>query len=94
MTKLALYESEKPLHSTEISEIISSKTSRKIYKVSAALNDSLEPRLKRSGYVEGIDIPAKKGTIKPIKKILYSITPKGRNLLKGWISFLNVYKSD
>jgi DNA-binding PadR family transcriptional regulator len=86
---MALYESEKPLNSTEISEIIASKTSGKIYKVSAALKDSLEHRLKRSGYVESIDIPAKKGTMKPIKKNLYSITPKGRDLLKGWISFLS-----
>ncbi len=91
---MALYESEKPLNSTEVSEIISSKTSGKLYKVSAALKDSLEHRLKRSGYVESTDIPAKKGTIKPIKKSLYSITPKGRDLLKGWISFLNAYKSD
>ncbi len=91
---MALYESEKPLNSTEVSEIISSKTSGKLYKVSAALKDSLEHRLKRSGYVESIDIPAKKGTMKPIKKSLYSITPKGRDLLKGWISFLNAYKSD
>ena len=89
---MALYESEKPLNSTEISEIISSKTSGKIYKVSAALKDSLEHRLKRAGYVESIDIPAKKGKMKPIKKSLYSITPKGRRLLKGWISFLSAYK--
>jgi DNA-binding PadR family transcriptional regulator len=91
---MALYESEKPLNSTEISEIIASKTSGRIYKVSAALKDSLEHRLKRSGYVESIDIPTKKGTLKPIKKSLYSITPKGRDLLKGWISFLSAYKSD
>ena len=91
---MVLYESERPLNSTEISKIISSKTSGKIYKVSAALKDSLEHRLKRSGYVESIDIPAKKGTMKPIKKSLYSITPKGRDLLKGWISFLNAYKND
>ena len=91
---MALYESEKPLNSTEISEIISSKTSGRIYKVSAALKDSLEHRLKRAGYVESIDIPAKKGTLKPIKKSLYSITPKGINLLNGWISFLLAYKSD
>ena len=91
---MALYESEKPLNSTQISEIISSKTSGRIYKVSAALKDSLEHRLKRSGYVESIDIPAKKGTMKPIKKSLYSITPKGRDLLRGWISFLSAYKSD
>jgi DNA-binding PadR family transcriptional regulator len=89
---MALHESEKPLNSTEISEIISSKTSGKIYKVSAALKDSLEHRLKRAGYVESLDIPAKKGKIKPIKKSLYSITPKGRRLLKGWISFLSAYK--
>jgi DNA-binding PadR family transcriptional regulator len=89
---MALYESEKPLNSTEISEIISSKTSGKIYKVSAALKDSLEHRLKRAGYVESIDIPAKKGKMKPIKKSLYSITPKGRRLLRGWISFLRAYK--
>jgi DNA-binding PadR family transcriptional regulator len=89
---MALNESESPLNSTEISEIISSKTSGKIYKVSAALKDSLEHRLKRAGYVESIDIPAKKGKIKPIKKSLYSITPKGRSLLKGWISFLSAYK--
>jgi len=91
---MALYESEKPLNSTEISETISSKTSGRIYKVSAALKDSLEHRLKRLGYVESRDIPAKKGTMKPIKKSLYSITPKGLDLLKGWISFLSAYKSD
>ena len=88
---MALYESEKPLNSTEISEIIASKTSGRIYKVSAALKDSLEHRLKREGYVESTDISAKKGTIKPIKKSLYSISPKGRDLLKGWISFLSAY---
>jgi DNA-binding PadR family transcriptional regulator len=88
---MALYESGKPLNSTQISEIISLKTSGKIYKVSAALKDSLEHRLKRAGYVESIDIPAKKGKIKPIKKSLYSITPKGKRLLEGWISFLKAY---
>jgi DNA-binding PadR family transcriptional regulator len=89
---MSLNESEKPLNSTEISEIISSKTSGKIYKVSAALKDSLEHRLKRAGYVESIDIPAKKGKLKPIKKSLYSLTPKGKRLLEGWISFLKAYQ--
>jgi hypothetical protein len=89
---MALYESEKPLNSTEISQTISSKTSGKIYKVSAALKDSLEHRLKRAGYVESINIPAKKGKMKPIKKSLYSTTPEGRRLLSGWISFLKAYK--
>lgn len=89
---MALYESEKPLNSTEISQTISSKTPGKIYKVSAALKDSLEHRLKRAGYVESINIPAKKGKMKPIKKSLYSTTPEGRRLLSGWISFLKAYK--
>jgi len=91
--RLLYIESEESLNSTEISEIIASKTSGRIYKVSTALKDSLEHRLKRAGYAESIDIPSKKGTKKPIKKRLYSIT-KGRNLLKGWISFLSAYKND
>ena len=91
---MALNESNKPLISTEISEIIALKTSGKIFKVSATLKDSLEHRLKRGGYVDSRDIPSKKGTVKPVKKSLYSITPKGRDLLKGWISFLSVYKID
>jgi DNA-binding PadR family transcriptional regulator len=33
-------------------------------------------------YVESIDLP---------NKSLYSITPKGRKLLKGWIAFLSAY---
>lgn len=36
----------------------------------------------RDGYVEGIDIK---------NKSLYSITPKGRKLLKGWIAFISAY---
>lgn len=36
----------------------------------------------RDGYVEGIDIK---------NKSLYSITPKGRKLLKGWIAFVSSY---
>ena len=43
---MALNESNKPLNSTEISEIIALKTSGKIFKVSATLKDSLEHRLK------------------------------------------------
>jgi DNA-binding PadR family transcriptional regulator len=67
------------------------KNIRENIQVSAALKDSLEHRLKRAGYVESIDIPAKKGKIKPVKKSLYSITPKGKRLLEGWILFLKAY---
>jgi len=43
---------------------------------------SLERRLKREGYVEGIEMN---------NKGLYSITPKGQKLLEGWIAFLSAY---
>jgi len=54
-----------------------------LYKVSATLKDALEHRLKREGYVESTEIK---------NKSLYSITPKGKKLLKGWISFLEAFK--
>jgi DNA-binding PadR family transcriptional regulator len=88
---MALNEANKPLNTTQISEIISLHTKGEIYKISATLKDSLEHRLKREGYVEGIDVPTLQGLRKPVKMTLYSITPKGRNLLKGWISFLSAY---
>jgi DNA-binding PadR family transcriptional regulator len=91
ITLMALSEANKPLNTTQISEIISLHTKGEIYKISATLKDSLEHRLKREGYVEGIDVPTLQGLRKPVKMTLYSITPKGRNLLKGWISFLSAY---
>jgi hypothetical protein len=91
ITLMALSETNEPLNTTQISEIISLHTKGEIYKISATLKDSLEHRLKREGYVEGIDVPTQQGSRKAVKRSLYSITPKGRNLLKGWISFLSAY---
>jgi DNA-binding PadR family transcriptional regulator len=91
ITLMVLSEANEPLNTTQISEIISLHTKGQIYKISATLKDSLERRLKREGYVEGIDVPTQEGSRKPVKMSLYSITPKGRNLLKGWISFLSAY---
>ncbi len=79
---MVLEEKEEPLSSTQISELIAKKTQGKIFKVSATLKDSLEYRLKREGYVESKEIK---------NKSIYSITPKGKGLLKGWISFLEAY---
>jgi hypothetical protein len=79
---MTLNEARQPLTTTQISELISKRSKGEIYKISATLRDSLELRLKREGYVEGID---KK------RKGLYSITPKGRKLLQGWIAFLSAY---
>ena len=79
---MALNEAERPLSTTQISELISRRSKGQIYRISATLKDSLEFRLKREGYVKGA-IEANKS--------LYSITPKGRRLLKGWIAFLSAY---
>jgi hypothetical protein len=79
---LTLSKATEPLSTTQISEIISKKSRGEIFKLSATLKDSLEYRLKRDGYVEGPDIK---------KKSIYSITPKGRKLLKGWIAFVSSY---
>ena len=87
----ALNRVNKPLNTIQISEIIVLHTKGRIYKISATLKDSLEHRLKREGYVEGFDVPTQQGSRKAVKMSLYSITPKGRNLLKGWISFLSAY---
>ena len=64
-----------------------SDITKTIFKFSATLKDSLEHRLKREGYVEGIDVPAQKGLRKPVKMSLYSIPSKGRKLLKGLLPY-------
>src|SRR5215469_7506464 len=79
---MVLNETKEPLTTTQISELISKRSKGEIYKISATLRDSLEHRLKREGYVEGIEVN---------NKGLYSITPKGQKLLRGWIAFLTAY---
>ena len=79
---MALSKATEPLSTTQISEIISKKSRGEIFKLSATLKDSLEYRLKRDGYVDGTDMK---------NKSIYSITPKGRKLLQGWIAFLSAY---
>lgn len=80
---MALNENEEPLNTTKISEIIAMRTKGQLYKVSATLKDALEHRLKREGYVESIELK---------NKSLYFITPKGKKLLNGWISFLDAFE--
>ncbi|MGB8035835.1 MAG: hypothetical protein WCF03_18630 [Nitrososphaeraceae archaeon] len=80
---MLLSDAKEPLNTTQVSELIAFHTKGRIYKISATLKDALEHRLKREGYVEGIDVK---------NKSLYSITPKGRKLLKGWIAFLSAYQ--
>ena len=79
---MVLNEAKEPLTTTQISELISKRSKGDIYKISATLRDSLEHRLKREGYVEGVEVNSKG---------LYSITPKGQKLLRGWVAFLTAY---
>ena len=79
---MVLSEAKEPLTTIQISELISKRSKGEIYKVSATLRDSLEHRLKREGYVEGIEVS---------NKGLYSITSKGQKLLRGWKAFLTAY---
>jgi hypothetical protein len=86
---MTLNGSKVPLSTTQISEIIASQSKGKIFKASGALKDSLENRLRKYGYTEGKDIPNIKRNHKPVRMTLYSITPKGRKLLKCWLGFLS-----
>lgn len=86
-----LYDSEEPLSTTQISQKISFHSDGKLFKVSGILRDTLENRLRKLGYVNGEDIANTNSPKKPIKMTLYSITPKGKKLLKGWISFLKAF---
>ena len=79
---ITLDKTEEALTSSDISKTISYNSLGRIYKPASTLKDSLENRLKREGYVEGIV---------DNNKTYYKITLKGRKLLKGWISFLSVY---
>ena len=91
---MALDESNQSQSSTQISEIISFKSNGKIFKVSGTIKDTLEKRLRKRGYVEGKDVPNIKGDRKPIRMTLYSITPKGKRLLAGWLGFLSAIQND
>jgi DNA-binding PadR family transcriptional regulator len=79
---MVLNDATQPLSTTRISELISKRSKGQIYKISATVRDSLQYRLKREGYVEGVEVK---------DKSLYSITPKGKKLLEGWIAFLSAY---
>jgi DNA-binding PadR family transcriptional regulator len=79
---MVLDQSKDALTTNQISETISKRSKGEIYKNPGTLKDAIDKRLKREGYVNSITAAS---------KTLYSITPKGRKLLKGWISFLSAY---
>jgi hypothetical protein len=77
---LSLINSNEPLTTNQISEIISKKSKGEIYKNPGTIKDALDKRLVREGFVSSNIIE---------NKSKYSITPKGEELLKGWIGFLS-----
>jgi DNA-binding MarR family transcriptional regulator len=79
---MALDQSKIALTTNQISETISKRSKGEIYKNPGTLKDAIDKRLKREGYVNSITAAS---------KTLYSITPKGKKLLKGWIAFLSAY---
>jgi hypothetical protein len=82
---ITLDKAEESLTSSDISKTISYNSLGRIYKPASTLKDSLENRLKRERYVEGIV---------ENNKTYYKITQKGKKLLKGWISFLSAYEDN
>jgi DNA-binding PadR family transcriptional regulator len=87
---MALNEIKKPVTAGEISEFIALRSKGRLYKVSATIKDSLDNRLKREGLVE--DHSTTKEQDKKSKVAHYTITPKGRKLLQGWLAFLSVFQ--
>jgi len=81
---LALSEAKEPLSSSDISKVIALHSEGQIYRPASTLKDSLENRLKREGFVESAELG---------HKSRYAISPKGKQLLKGWISFISVYST-
>jgi hypothetical protein len=77
---LSLINSNEPLTTNQISEIISKKSKGEIYKNPGTIKDALDKRLVREGFVSSKIIE---------NKSKYFITVNGEKLLKGWIGFLS-----
>jgi DNA-binding PadR family transcriptional regulator len=86
-----LNEAEKPLSASEVSERIASNTKGRIYKVPATIRDALEHRLMREKLVDGKEENIKTTDGRKLKTLHFTITEKGRELLKGWIAFIRAY---
>jgi len=83
---LSLMNSNEPFLTTnQISGIISKQSQGEIYKNLGTIKDALDKRLVREGFVSSKIIE---------NKTQYSITPKGRKLLKGWIGFLSAIREN
>lgn len=86
-----LSEAEKPLSANEVSEKIAINTKGRVYKVPATIRDALEHRLMREKLVDGIEREVQTADGRKLKTLHFSITAKGRELLKGWKAFVRAY---
>ena len=86
-----LNEAEKPLSATEVSERIASNTKGKVYKVPATIRDAMEHRLVREKLIDGEEIEVQTAKGGGTKTLHFSITAKGKELLKGWTAFIRAY---
>src|SRR6476619_4867505 len=90
---MALDEIKKPVTAGEISEFIALRSKGRLYKVSATIKDSLDNRLNREGLVEDHhSMTREQDEKKSLKVAHYTITPKGRKLLQGWLAFLSAFQ--
>lgn len=86
-----LNDAEKPLSANEVSGKIASNTKGRIYKVPATIRDALEHRLMREKLVEGEEMEIQTADGRKLKTLHFSITAKGKELLKGWTAFIHAY---
>jgi|SRR5215207_4377807 len=70
---MVLAQSKVALTTNQISQTISKRSKGQIYKNPGTIKDAIDKRLKREGYVNSTAATS---------KTLYSITPKGRGLLR------------
>ena len=86
-----LNEAEKPLSAGEVSEKIAYNTKGHVYKVPATIRDALEHRLMRVELVKGEVKEMQTTDGRKLKILHFSITTKGKELLKGWKAFIQAY---
>jgi DNA-binding PadR family transcriptional regulator len=86
-----LSEAERSLSANEVSERIASNTKGRLYKVPATIRDALEHRLMREQLVEGETRETQTADGRKLKTLHFSLTPKGKTLLKGWTAFVRAY---
>lgn len=88
-----LNEAERSLSAGEVSERIASNTKGRVYKIPATIRDALEHRLMREALVNGEITEIQTTDGRKLKTLHFSITTKGKELLKGWKAFIHAYST-